>query len=126
MLDITSQSALRENQRKVPSWLKKAAKLSWSGLGIPICLLKKINRHVDQILDQDIHAILPKTNLAQDIGPVRRGKMKTVDVLKLLEKHEDECNRRYAKIEKQLETLDMRLWGIAILIIGAAVVQKMF
>ena len=126
MLDITSQSALRGNQRKVPSWLKKAAKLSWSGLGIPICLLKKINRHVDQILDQDIHAILPKTNLAQDIGPVRRGKMKVEEVLKLLEKHEDECNRRYAKIEKQLETLDMRLWGIAILIIGAAVVQKMF
>lgn len=126
MLDITSQSALRENQRKVPSWLKKAAKLSWSGLGIPICLLKKINRHVDQILDQDIHAILPKTNLAQDIGPVRRGKMKVEEVLKLLEKHEDECNRRYAKIEKQLETLDLRLWGIAILIIGAAVVQKMF
>jgi hypothetical protein len=126
LLDITSQSALRENQRKVPSWLKKAAKLSWSGLGIPICLLKKINRHVDQILDQDIHAILPKTNLAQDIGPVRRGKMKVEEVLKLLEKHEDECNRRYAKIEKQLETLDLRLWGIAILIIGAAVVQKMF
>ena len=126
MLDITSQSALRENQIKVPSLLKKAAKLSWSGFGIPICLLKKINRHVDQILDQDIHAILPKTNLAQDIGPVRRGKMKVEEVLKLLEKHEDECNRRYAKIEKQLETLDLRLWGIAILIIGAAVVQKMF
>jgi hypothetical protein len=126
LLDTTSQSALRENQRKAPSWLKKAAKLSWSGLGIPICLLKKINQHVDAILDQDIHAILPKTNLAQDIGPVRRGKMKVEEVLKLLEKHEDECNRRYAKIEKQLETLDMRLWGIAILIIGAAVVQKMF
>ena len=53
-------------------------------------------------------------------------KMKVEEVLKLLEKHEDECNRRYAKIEKQLETLDMRLWGIAILIIGAAIVQKIF
>ena len=126
MLDITSQSALRENQRKVPSWLKKAAKLSWLGLEIPICQLKRINQHVDAILDQDIHAILQKTSFPQDIGRVRRGKMKVEEVLKLLEKHEDECNRRYAKIEKQLETLDMRLWGIAILIIGAAIVQKIF
>lgn len=126
MLDITSQSALRENQRKVPSWLKKAAKLSWSGLGIPICLLKKINRHVDQILDQDIPATPQKTSSPLDIGPVRRGNMKTVDVLKLLEKHEEECNRRYADIQRQLDKLDIRLWGIAVLIVAAAIAQRMF
>tara|TARA_Y100000114_G_scaffold152087_1_gene169858 strand:+ start:940 stop:1098 length:159 start_codon:yes stop_codon:yes gene_type:complete len=52
--------------------------------------------------------------------------MKADDVLKLLEKHEDECNRRYAEIQKQLDKLDVRLWGIAALIIGAAVIQEIF
>jgi len=46
--------------------------------------------------------------------------MKVEDVLKLLEKHEEECNRRYAKIDKQLDRLDVRLWGIAILIVATA------
>ena len=126
MLDTTNQNALPESQKSLLFWLKKAARLSWLGLEIPTCQLKRINRHVDAILDQDIHAILQKTSFPQDIGHVRRGKMKVEEVLKLLEKHEHECNRRYAKIEKQLETLDRRLWGIAILIMGAAVVQKMF
>ena len=52
--------------------------------------------------------------------------MKAEDVLKLLEKHEEECNRRYSEIQKQLDKLDMRLWGIAVLIIAAAVAQRMF
>tara|TARA_A100001391_G_scaffold203568_1_gene196322 strand:+ start:437 stop:595 length:159 start_codon:yes stop_codon:yes gene_type:complete len=52
--------------------------------------------------------------------------MKTEDVLKLLEKHEEECNRRYAKIEKCLDKLDLRMWGIAVLIIGIAVSERLF
>ena len=52
--------------------------------------------------------------------------MKADDVLKLLEKHEEECNRRYAEIQKQLDKLDMRLWGIGGFIGAAAVVQKVF
>ena len=52
--------------------------------------------------------------------------MQAEDVLKLLEKHEEECNRRYAEIQKQLDKLDMRLWGIAVLIVAAAVAQRMF
>ncbi len=52
--------------------------------------------------------------------------MKADDVLKLLEKHEKECNGRYAQIQKQLDKLDQRLWGIAGLIVAAAVVQKVF
>ena len=44
--------------------------------------------------------------------------MNTNELLRLLEKHEEECNRRYAKIEKSLERLDYKLWGIAILILG--------
>jgi|TARA_A100001391_G_scaffold109468_1_gene73535 uncharacterized membrane-anchored protein len=50
--------------------------------------------------------------------------MKAEDVLKLLEKHEEECTRRYADIQKQLDKLDMRLWGIAALIVAAAIAQK--
>ena len=50
--------------------------------------------------------------------------MKADDVLKLLEKHEEECGSRYAQIQKQLDKLDQRLWGIAGLIVAAAVVQR--
>ena len=52
--------------------------------------------------------------------------MKADDVLKLLEKHEKECNGRYAQIQRQLDKLDQRLWGIAGLIVAEAVVQKVF
>lgn len=47
--------------------------------------------------------------------------MKVEDVLKLLEKHEEECNRRYEKIDKQLDKLDIRLWGIVVLIIATSI-----
>lgn len=50
--------------------------------------------------------------------------MRVEDVLKLLEKHEEECNRRYEKIDKQLDKLDLRLWGIAVLIVGTALAGK--
>ena len=66
-----------------------------------------------------------KTNLRPDIGRVRRGNMKVEEVLKLLEKHEAECNERYQKIDKQLDKLDMRLWGIALLIIATAIAGKL-
>jgi len=49
----------------------------------------------------------------------------TEDLLKLLEKHESECNERYKKIDKQLDKLDMRLWGIAVLIIATAVAGRL-
>jgi hypothetical protein len=126
LLDTTNLNALPESQKKAQFWLKKAIRSSSLGLAIPICLLKRINQHVDAILDQDIPATPQKTSSPLDIGPVRHGNMKTVDVLKLLEKHEEECNRRYADIQKQLDKLDVRLWGIAILIIAAAVAQRLF
>ena len=66
-----------------------------------------------------------KINFLRGIGLVRRGKMKADDVLKLLEKHEADCSERYAQIQKQLDKLDMRLWGIAVLIIAAAAVPKL-
>ena len=126
LLDTTNQNALPESQKSLLFWLKRAIKLNWFGLATPTCLLRRINRHVDQTLDQDIPATPQKTSSPLDIGPVRRGNMKTVDVLKLLEKHEEECNRRYADIQRQLDKLDIRLWGIAVLIVAAAIAQRMF
>jgi len=62
----------------------------------------------------------------RDIGRAKRGKMTVKEMLALLEKHEEECNRRYSKIERGLEKLDMRMWGIAALIVGAAILEKLF
>ncbi len=47
--------------------------------------------------------------------------MKVEEVLKLLEKHEKECNERYKKIDRQLERFDVRLWGIALLILATSI-----
>ena len=127
MLDITNLNALPVNRKNLPFWLKKAVKSSWYGLAIPKCLSRKINPSVDQILEQGILATQQKTNSVHDTGRAKRGKtMKADDVLKLLEKHEEECNRRYAEIQKQLDRLDVRLWGIAVLIIAAAIAQRLF
>ena len=51
--------------------------------------------------------------------------MKAEDVLKQLEKHEQECNRRYADIQDKLKSLDNRLWGIMILIVVAAGLEQL-
>lgn len=66
-----------------------------------------------------------KINLQQDIGRVRLGKMKAEEVLRLLEKHEEECNRRYADIQSALDKLDKRMWGLAVLIIAAAAIPRL-
>ena len=127
MLDITNQNAPPVSQKSLPYWLKRAMRSSLYGLAIPTCLSRRINRNVDLILEQDIPVIQPKTSLAHDIGLAKRGStMRAPEVLKLLEKHEEECNRRYADIQKQLDKLDMRLWGIAVLIVAAAVAQRLF
>jgi hypothetical protein len=51
--------------------------------------------------------------------------METEDVLKLLEKHEHQCNLRYEKIEKALDRFDAKLWGIAIIIIIASGLEQL-
>jgi hypothetical protein len=51
--------------------------------------------------------------------------MKADDVLKLLEKHEAECNKRYEKIEKSLDRLDVKVWGLAILIVVTPFLHKL-
>jgi hypothetical protein len=54
------------------------------------------------------------------------------DVLLLLEKHESECSLRYERIEERLEDqktflekLDMRMWGIAALIVATFLAEKL-
>jgi chaperonin cofactor prefoldin len=57
--------------------------------------------------------------------------MKPEEVLQQLEKHEAECNLRYKRIEerlddqkKTLEKLDLRMWGLAALIVGLAIAER--
>ena len=57
--------------------------------------------------------------------------MKPEDVLQKLANHEEKCDLRYQRIEerlddqkKTLEKLDLRLWGLAALIIGLAVAER--
>jgi hypothetical protein len=79
--------------------------------------------------------IRQKINLAPDIGLVRRGERlrKVEEVLAKLEKHEAECNLRYQRIEERLEdhksslkSLDVKLWALAVLILIAPFVQKIW
>ena len=50
--------------------------------------------------------------------------MEVKDLLMLMEKHEQDSDRRFERIEKQLERLDVRLWGIAGLIVAAALAER--
>ena len=50
--------------------------------------------------------------------------MKAEQVAKMLEKHEEDANRRFDRIEKGLDKLDMRMWGLAVLIVGVAVAER--
>lgn len=74
-----------------------------------------------------------RTNSALDTGHVKLGEveMKVEEVLAKLEKHEAECNLRYQRIEERLDdqketlkSLDVKIWGLGILIIVAPLVHK--
>lgn len=71
----------------------------------------------------------------QDIGLVRLGEveMRVEEVLSKLEKHEAECNLRYTRIEERLDdhknnlkSLDIKLWGLAVLIVVSPLVHKLW
>ena len=51
--------------------------------------------------------------------------MDSDDVLKMLEKHEQDCHVRYAKVEKALDRLDIKLWGIVVIIIIASGLEQL-
>jgi len=123
-VDITNLKGLPVKPKKALYWLKKAIKSNLFALVIVLCPSKKINPLGEKVFGRDTIATPQKTNFPQGTGHVRRGNMNVEDVLKLLDKHEEECNRRYADIQRQLDKLDMRLWGIAALIIATAVAQR--
>jgi len=64
--------------------------------------------------------------------------MEIKEVLAKLEKHESECNLRYQRIEEKLgeqkqfataqqlslKALDLKIWGLAVLIIIAPIIHK--
>ena len=52
--------------------------------------------------------------------------MTAKEVLKLLEKHEAQCESRYTEIKDKLKSLDNRVWGIYGVIIGVANLEKFF
>tara|TARA_R110001599_G_scaffold336831_1_gene554840 strand:+ start:625 stop:1083 length:459 start_codon:yes stop_codon:yes gene_type:complete len=131
----TNPKELPVKERKARFWQKKAVKLNWSGLATPKCPLKKISQRIERVFAPVINATRQKINFQPDIGPVKHGdcEMKVVEVLSQLEKHEAECNLRYKRIEERMEdhksalkTLDVKLWALAILILIAPLVQKLW
>jgi|TARA_B100001059_G_C17441032_1_gene382655 UDP-glucose 4-epimerase len=107
-------------------------------LATQTCRLKSLNRGAEVILEPGTIATRQKTNLRQDIGLAKHGSvlnMQVEEVLSRLEKHEAECNLRYRRIEERLgdqkeliaknsealSKLDLKIWGIAVLIILAPI-----
>jgi hypothetical protein len=131
---ITNLNELPGRLKKALSSLKKATRSNSLDSVIQKCLSKRINRDVVRISGRVTTATQQKTNSAQDIGLAKLGnevEMKVEEVLAKLEKHEAECNLRYQRIDEKLDehktslkNLDMKLWGLAILILIAPFVQK--
>ena len=51
--------------------------------------------------------------------------MRNKDLQIALEKHEGECSKRFADVEKKIDRLDSKLWGLAILIIIASGLEQL-
>jgi hypothetical protein len=117
----------------VRSSLKRGLTLSWFVSAIRTWQLKRINRDVERTLERVTRATLQKTSSVPVTGPVKRGEdeMRVEEVLAKLEKHEAECNLRYQRIEeklsetkKTLDGLDLKIWGLGILIIVTPIIHK--
>ena len=135
MTDTTNQKGLQTKQRKVRSWPKKDPKSSSSVSETQTWPSKKSNRPVAKASERGTRVVRRVTSSAQDIGLARRGEvsMRVEDVLSRLEKHEAECNLRYSRIEEKLSEqnktlagMDIRIWGIAILILITPLVHKVW
>ena len=132
--DLTNLNEPRVKQKKAPYLLKKAPKSSWFASGTPRWLSKKINLKTEKVSAPDTLVTPQKTSLAPDTGLAKRGEeeMKILEVLGKLEKHEAECNLRYQRIEEKLsenksalKAFDLKLWGLAVLILIAPFVGKL-
>ena len=134
MADTTNQKRRPESPKKVRSSQKKAIKLNLFASGTRRWLSKKTNLKEDQVPEPDTNATPQKTSLARDSGPVKHGDedMKILELLAKLEKHEAECDLRYQRIEEKLsdqksslKAFDLKLWGLAVLILIAPFVGKL-
>jgi len=131
--DTTNLNVPPVKLKKVQSSLRKGLTLSWFGSAIRTWQLKRINRDVERTLERVTRATLQKTSSAPVTGPVKLGDgdMRVEEVLAKLEKHEAECNLRYQRIEEKLseqksalDRLDIKTWGLAVLILVAPLVHK--
>jgi hypothetical protein len=73
----------------------------------------------------------PQTNESVRQESVGGAEVKPEDVLQKLANHEEKCDLRYQRIEerlddqkKTLEKLDLRLWGLAALIVALAAAER--
>tara|TARA_R110000765_G_scaffold164815_1_gene269871 strand:+ start:275 stop:517 length:243 start_codon:yes stop_codon:yes gene_type:complete len=76
-------------------------------------------------------ARLKKKPTSKASGNLEKQGMRIIDVLAKIEKHEAECNLRYQRIDEKLgeqktsmKALDLKIWGLAVLIIIAPMVHK--
>jgi len=131
--DITNQNVLPVKQRKALFSLRKALTLSSFASAIRTWQLKKISRDVEKTLERVTRATQQKTSSVPVTGLAKLGEeeMRVEDVLAKLEKHEAECNLRYQRIEeklseqkKTLDGLDLKIWGLGILIIVTPIIHK--
>jgi len=134
LADTTSQKGRPARRKKARSSQKKVVKLNLSGSGTPKCPSKKTSPPDEKVSGLVTTVTRQKTNLAPDTGPVKHGKeeMKILELLAKLEKHEAECNLRYQQIEEKLsdhknslKAFDLKLWGLAVLILIAPFVGKL-
>jgi hypothetical protein len=131
--DLTNLNVPPVKPKKVRSSLRRGLTLSWFVSAIRTWQLKRINRDVERTLERVTRATLQKTSSVPVTGPVKRGEdeMRVEEVLAKLEKHEAECNLRYQRIEeklsetkKTLDGLDLKIWGLGILIIVTPIIHK--
>jgi uncharacterized protein Yka (UPF0111/DUF47 family) len=131
--DITNQNVLPVKQRKALFSLRKALTLSSFASAIRTWQLKKISRDVEKTLERVTRATQQKTSSVPVTGLAKLGEeeMRVEDVLAKLEKHEAECNLRYQRVEeklteqkKTLDGLDLKIWGLGILIIVTPIIHK--
>jgi len=58
-------------------------------------------------------------------APGKHSGMRTKDLQDALQKHEEECSKRFADVERKIDRLDTKLWGLAILIIIASGLEQL-
>ncbi len=131
---LTNPSALPVRPRKALFSLRKALILSWSGLAIQTCQLKKTNRGVERILGRGTVVIPRKINFQPDTGHVKHGDdMSPEEVLAKLAHHEEKCDLRYQRIEdrlddhkEELKWLRKMMWALIIAIMASPWIQRLW